>query len=318
MTQSATALDLTVIISNYNTRELLRNCLKSIYQHTRGVTFEVICVDDNSSDGSADMVAESFPQVILVRNMVNQLYAKNQNLGMRMSRARYACLLDSDTVLTGNAFQALTQFMDEHPEAAACGPKLLNLDGTVQHCVRRFPGAGIFLLQAINWHKLFPASRLMNRYYATDVDYSRGQPVESIGTSAYFIRRSTWEQAGMLDERFRLALVDLAYNYMLNRKGYKVYYTPCAEVVHFSGQSVNQNTLGSLRDQRRALIDFSEHYDYFGEGRLMKLLVRFAVLARYCLKVLEYHLSSDKRLIKGPGAPRREVAARVAVMRKSD
>jgi len=311
-------LDLTVIISNYNTRELLRNCLKSIYQHTRGVTFEVICVDDNSSDGSADMVAESFPQVILVRNRVNQLYAKNQNLGMRMSRARYACLLDSDTVLTGNAFQAMVQFMDEHPEAAACGPKLLNLDGTVQHCVRRFPGAGIFLLQAINWHKLFPASRLMNRYYATDVDYSRGQPVESIGTSAYFIRRSTWEQAGMLDERFRLALVDLAYNYMLNRKGYKVYYTPCAEVVHFSGQSVNQNTLGSLRDQRRALIDFSEHYDYFGEGRLMKLLVRFAVLARYCLKVLEYHLSSDKRLIKGPGAPRREVAARVAVMRKSD
>src|SRR5271157_6485492 len=134
-------LDLTVIISNYNTRELLRNCLRSIYQHTSGITFEVICVDDNSSDGSADMVAESFPQVVLVRNRVNQLYAENQNLGMRVSRTRYACLLDSDTVLTGNAFQALAQFMDEHPEAAACGPKLLNLDGTVQHCVRRFPGA---------------------------------------------------------------------------------------------------------------------------------------------------------------------------------
>src|SRR5271166_7210189 len=102
MTQSATALDLTVIISNYNTRELLRNCLKSIYQHTRGITFEVICVDDNSPDGSADMVAESFPQVILVRNEVNLSYAKNGNLGMRMSRARYACLLDSDTMLIGN------------------------------------------------------------------------------------------------------------------------------------------------------------------------------------------------------------------------
>jgi GT2 family glycosyltransferase len=307
-------LDLTVFISNYNTRELLRNCLKSIYQHTSGLAFEVVCVDDNSSDGSADMVAANFPQVVLIRNTTNQLYARNHNLGMRRSRARYVCHLDSDTLLIGNALQSLVEFMDEHPEAAACGPKLLNLDGTVQHCIRRFPGAGIFLLQAISWHKLFPDSRLMDRYYATDVDYSRAQQVESIGTTAYVVRRSTWEQAGMLDERFRLAVVDLSYNYMLNRKGYKVYYTPCAEVVHFGGQSVNQNTLVSLRDQRRALIDFSEHYDYFGKGRMIKLLVRFAVSARYCLKVLEYYLSSDKRLIKGPGAPSKEQAEQAALI----
>ena len=307
-------LDLTVIISNYNTRELLRNCLRSIYQHTSGITFEVICVDDNSSDGSADMVARSFPQVTLVRNTVNQLYARSHNLGMRMSQARYVCHMDSDALLIGNAFQSLVEFMDEHPDAAACGPKLLNPDGTVQHCIRRFPGAGIFLLQAISWHKLFPGSRLMNRYYATDVDYSRAQPVESIGTTAYVVRRSTWEQVGMLDERFRLAVVDLSYNYMLNQQGHKVYYTPCAEVVHFGGQSVNQNTLVSLRDQRQALIDFSEYYDYFGEGRLMKLLVRVAVWARYHLKVLEYYLSSDKRLIKGPGAPSKEQAEQAALI----
>lgn len=311
-------LDLTVIISSYNTRELLRNCLKSVYQHTSGITFEVLCIDDNSSDGSADMVADNFPQAVLIRNTVNQLYARNHNLGMRRSRARYVCHLDSDTLLIGNALQSLVEFMDEHPDAAACGPKLLNLDGTVQHCIRRFPGAGIFLLQAISWHKLFPASRLMNRYYATDIDYSKAQPVESIGTTAYFVRRSTWEQAGMLDERFRLAVVDLAYNYMLNRKGCKVYYSPCAEVVHFGGQSINQNTLVSLRDQRRALIAFSEHYHYFGKNRLVKLLVRCAVAARYCLKVLEYYLSSDKRLIKGPGAPSKEQAAKAALMQHSE
>ena len=311
-------LDLTIIIPSYNTRDLLRNCIQSIYRHTAGIRFEIICVDDNSGDASADMVAQEFPEVILVRNRVNQLYARNNNLGMRMSRARYACLLNSDTILIGNAFQALIRFMDDHPEAAACGPKLLNPDMTVQHCIRRFAGAGTFILQAINWHKLFPGSRAMNRYYATDFDYSTPQPVESIGTTAYVVRRSTWEQAGMLDERFRLALVDLAYNYMLNHKGCKVYYTPCAEVVHFGGQSINQNTLGSLRDQRRALVDFSERYDYFGSSWLTKLLVRFAVWARYCLKVLEYHLSSDKRLIKGPGAPSKEQAAKAALMHDSE
>ena len=307
-------LDLTVIISSYNTRELLRNCLKSIFQYTSGITFEVLCVDDDSNDRSADMVQESFPQVILIRNTVNRLYARNHNMGMSMSRARYVCHLDSDTLLVGNAFKSLVEFMDENREVAACGPKLLNPDGTVQHCIRRFAGPGTFILQAINWYNIFPRSRAMKRYYATDVDYSKAQPVESIGTTAYFIRRSTWERAGMLDERFRLALVDLAYNYMLKRKGYKVYYAPCAVVVHFSGQSVNQNTLGSLRDQRQALIDFSEHYDYFGKNRLTKLLVRFAVLARYYLRVLEYYLSSDKRLIKGPGAPKKEQAEQAATM----
>src|SRR5450755_2526782 len=154
-----TPLDLTITISNYNTRSLLRNCLESVYQHTRGIDFEVICIDDNSADGSDQMVAEQFPQVILVRNTANQLYAKNQNTGLRMSHGRYACLLDSDTVLPGNAFQALVRFMDEHPEAAACGPKLLNLDGSIQHCIRRFAGVSTFLLQSLNWHKLFPNSR---------------------------------------------------------------------------------------------------------------------------------------------------------------
>ena len=126
-------LDLTIIIANYNTRELLQSCLESVYQHTEGISFEVICVDDDSHDDSADMVAALFPQVILVRNQERVLYAKNHNVGMRMSRARYACHLDSDTLLTSNAFAPMVRFMDEHPEVAACGPKLLNPDGSVQH-----------------------------------------------------------------------------------------------------------------------------------------------------------------------------------------
>src|SRR5271167_1911439 len=106
-------LDLTVIIPSYNTRELLRNCIASIYEHTRGIRFEIICIDDHSPDGSADMVAATFPQVILVRNQTNQFYVRNNNLGMRMSRSRYACLLNSDTLLVGNAFRALVAYMDE-------------------------------------------------------------------------------------------------------------------------------------------------------------------------------------------------------------
>lgn len=304
--------DLTVIIPSYNTRDLLQACIASIYQHTQTITFEFICIDDASTDGSADMVAENFPQVVLIRNTTNQYYARNNNAGMRLAHGRYACLLNSDTLLRSDAFSALVRFMDEHPDAAACGPRLLNPDGSVQHCIRGFAGPATFLLQAINWHKFFPRSRLLNRYYNTDFDYSRAQIVESIGTTAYIVRRSTWEQAGMLDERFRLSMVDLAYNAMLKAKGYRVYYTPCAEVVHFGSQSINQAALSSLRDQRDSFIEFSNSYNYFGKSPFTKALVRLAVWARFYLKCMEYYLGTDKRVIKGPGAPSKGQAASVS------
>ena len=295
--------DLSIIIPSYNTVDLLRDCIASIYEHTKGISFEIICIDDNSPDGSAEMVATTFPEVILVKNSVNRLYVKNNNLGLLMSRARYACLLNSDTKFISNAFKALVQFMDQHPDVAACGPKLLNPDMSVQHCIRRFVGPWTLLLQTLNWHKVFPTNKLMKRLYATDFDYSNAQAVDSIGTTAYMIRRSTWEQAGLLDERFRLFVADWAYNFMLKTKGHKVYYTPCAEVVHFGSQSVNQMALRSIRELHDALIEFSEGYDYFGRGRAIKFLVRLVVAARCRLKEMEYHLGSDKRVIKGPGAP---------------
>jgi GT2 family glycosyltransferase len=111
-------LDLTVVIPSYNTRDFLQNCLDSIYRHTDGITFEVICVDGNSPDGSGDMVAEVFPDVILIRNEVNESYAKSANQGIRESRGRYVCLLDSDTLMIENALEPLVRFMDEHPEVA--------------------------------------------------------------------------------------------------------------------------------------------------------------------------------------------------------
>jgi GT2 family glycosyltransferase len=304
-------IDLTVIIPNYNTRTLLRNCLDSIYRYTDKIAFEVICIDGNSPDGSADMVAAEFPEVRLVRNTVNESYARSINQGLRVATGRYACLLDSDTLLIENAFASLVRFMDEHPDAAVCGPKLLNPDGSTQHHIRSFATIGVFFLQTLNWHKLFPDSKLMNRYYNTNFDYSRVQAVQSIGTSAYIIRRSTWETVGMLDEQFRWAMPDIAYNFTLHKRGFKLYYTPCTAVVHFGGQTASQNVLRALREQFDGLVDFSDRYDYFGKSRIIKALVREGLRARYYSRVLGYYLSSDKRVIKGPGAPSREIAARM-------
>jgi len=295
-------LDLSIIIASFNTRDLLRECLDSVYRHTGDSSFEVICVDDDSPDGSADMVAELFPQVILVRNQQRLRYARNHNVGTRIASGRYACHLDSDTLLVSDAMSEMVRFMDEHPEVSACGPKLLNSDGSVQHCIRSFVGAEVFLLQALNWHRLFPDSPAMNRYYNADFDYSRAQRVESIGTSAYFVRRSTWESVGMFDERFGQFMVDLAYNFTLNRRGHSVWYTPCAEVVHYGSRSIGQNPEASLRDETEAFIVFNEAYGYFRQDWFSRMLVRFALKTRLHVRLLELRARADKLVAKGPVA----------------
>ena len=299
-------LDLTIVIPSYNTREFLHQCLTSIYAYTSGISFEIICIDDDSQDGSPDMVAREFPDVKLVRNITPKYYAANNNFGMTLSRARYACLLNSDTQINSNAFASLVGFMDEHPDAAACGPKLLNPDGSVQHCIRHFAGLGTMILHGLGAHKLFPNGRVARRYFVVQFDYSRPQAVDSIGTTSFVVRRSTWESVGMLDERFPHFQVDLAYNLMLKRKGLRVYYTPTGEVIHYGGRSINQQPKEKIRELHSALIRFNDTYDYFGKSRLSKTLVKFAVKCRCVIKLIEYHVSRDKRVIKSPGAPRHD------------
>jgi hypothetical protein len=310
--------DLTIIIANYNTRDLLQSCLESVYRHTQGISFEVICVDDSSCDGSADMVETMFPQVVLVRNQHRLLYAKNHNIGTRIANGRYTCHLDSDTLLTSNAMAALVDFMDHNPNVAACGPRLLNGDGSIQHCIRNFASAGTFVLQALNWHKLFPRSRVMNRYYNTDFDYSRPQRVESVGTSAYVVRRSTWENAGMFDERFGQFMVDLAYNFSLNQRGYSVWYTPCAEVIHYGSRSIGQNPVAALRDETEAFVLFNESYSYFQQNWLFKRAVRAGLKARLYMRLLELHIKSDKTVVKGPAALYSQRAPKPVGVRSSE
>ena len=164
------------------------------------------------------------------------------------------------------------------------------------------PAQGIYLLQTLNWHKLFPHSPLMNRYYNADCDYSRAQPVQSIGTSAYMMRRSTWESAGMFDERFGQFMVDLAYNFTLNRRGYSVWYTPCAEVIHYGSRSIGQNPEAALRDETAAFVLFNEAYSYFRQNWIFKWMVRAALRTRLYLRLLELRIRQDKSLMKGPVA----------------
>lgn len=296
---SSSSVDLSVMVASYNTCELLRDCLQSVYDSTHDITFEVIVTDDCSSDDSVQMVRECFPKVILVQNPANMRYAKSNNKALKITQGRYGLLLDSDTVVQTGAFATLVRFMDEHPDVAAAGPKLINPDGSIQHCIRSFTGMWPMVFQSLLLHKLFPGNRLTDQYYNTRFDYSREQPVDSIGTTAFIIRRSAWEAYGMLDERFTIAFVDLAYCLMLKLNKQRVYYVPDAVVIHFGNRTINANGFKEIRLMHQSLRVFYDSYYAPRHNFIVRALVHLGIPLREQLKLLEFRLSKNKQVFGG-------------------
>lgn len=161
-------------------------------------------------------------------------------------------------------------------------------------------------LQTINLHRIWPGNPWTDRYYNTDFNYDQSQPVESIGTTAFIIRRDIWETVGMLDERFSWAFCDQAYCLMLKQAGVRVDYVADSAVFHLGSQSVNQNVSREITLSHDALRNLYDFYLADTDTRAKQILVHIGISTRRRLKLLEHRFSRDKRLIKGPGAPRFE------------
>lgn len=303
--------DLSVIIASYNTKDLLRNCVNSIYESTRQISFEILVVDDRSSDGSCEMLEREFPMVRVFRNDENLRYAKTNNRGLRESVGRYGLLLNSDTEVQPGAFDILVKFMDEHPDAAGGGPKLINPDGSIQHCVRGFTGLLPMIFQTLNLQLIWPNNPFTRQYYNTHLTYETAMSVQSIGTTSFILRREVWETYGMLDERFPHWFVDLAFCHHLHELGLPIYIIPDAVVKHFGSQSINQHGFREIEKNHAALRLFYDHYVGKKHGPAKRAIVHGLIPLRKYMKMAEYSLSRDKRLLKGPGTPQKAATAKV-------
>ena len=185
-------------------------------------------------------------------------------------------------------------------------PKLINSDGSIQHCIRGFPGLLPMVFQSLSMHKIFPGNRFTEKYYNTKFDYTKSQAVESIGTTSFIIRRSTWEIYGMLDERFSLALVDLAYSLMLKKNNQKVWYVANAVVMHYGSQTVNMNGKKEIYLLHQAISNFYKYY-YKGEHSIItQRFIYILIWFRQLLKQLEFKLSKNKQVFGGVGIKSRK------------
>lgn len=241
--------DLSIIVVSYNTEALLRACLHSIPAACAGLTHETYVVDNVSSDGSAEMVRREFPGVHLTVAPSNLGFARANNLALALpevQESRYVLLLNPDTEAAPDSLAALVRFMDAHPDAGACGPKLLNTDGSIQRNGGKFPGVLRDFLSVTGLRKL-----AMRRYeialgYGRE-DFDTLVEVDQVSGACLLARGEVLEKVGPLDERFFMFYEEIDWCWRIKRAGWAVYYVPEAVVTH--------HWMGSVRQQSKKMTD---------------------------------------------------------------
>ncbi len=229
-----------VIIVSWNTRELLRRCLNSVYASPPGLDLEVIVVDNGSHDGSVEMVRSHFPATNLIVTKENLGFARANNLAIARARGDYLLLLNADAELTGSALPDMVRCAHDDPAAGIVGPRLLNSDGTTQSSRRRFPTAATAVLESTVLQRWFPDHRALRAYYVLDRSDDDQQQVDWLVGACLLVRSEAARAAGPLDEGFFMYSEELDWCHRFAKHGWKVVYYPLARVIHHGGQSSDQ------------------------------------------------------------------------------
>lgn len=279
---------LSIVIVNWNTEALLRECLASITAHPPDGAYEVVVVDNASTDSSVAMVRDMFPEVTLLANEENAGFAAGNNLAIEASTADMVLLLNSDTVVREGALETLLQFMERHPQAGAAGARLLNPDGSLQHSCFPLP-----TLLSEGMHLFHLDHR--QRQAMQEWDVSQPRAVEVLLGACMLLRREAVEQVGLLDEGYFMYSEEVDYCRRLREAGWALYWVPEAEVVHYGGQSTRQvATEMFLRLYAGKLRYFRKHEGPHA-GRIYKLILLSAALMRLLLLPLAFLAPAPKR-----------------------
>jgi GT2 family glycosyltransferase len=279
--------DLSICIVTLNASDFLRNCLNSIYQQSNSLTwlgmdsqiadtlvesdqqnrrklsFEVIIVDNGSSDKTVDMLKAEFPAARLIANTSNDGFARPINQALRQSDGRHMLVLNPDTIVLPGALNTLVDYLDSHPEVGICGPKVLNRDGSLQKACRRGvsrPWATFSYFSGL--YTLFPHSKIFGGYLLNYLDENQTHEVDGVSGSCMLIRREVTQQVGLFDEHFFAYQEDADYCFQAKRAGWKIIYLPAAQIVHFGGQG------GSRVQPYRSIYEWHRSYYLYYQKNL--------------------------------------------------
>ncbi|MCX7779138.1 MAG: glycosyltransferase family 2 protein [Patescibacteria group bacterium] len=264
-------MKLSIIIVNWQTKNFLEKCLKSIQSYgknySENIDFETIVIDNNSNDESRKFLSEFKIQnskFKIILNHKNLGFARAVNRGIKLSKGEYILLLNPDTEIKENTFKIL-EFMESHLKIGVCGGKILNSDGTLQNSVRKFPNlvSQIFVLLKI--HHFFRNFKPIRNYFALDFDYSKTQEVDQVMGSFFMVRKKLIEEIGFFDEKFFLWFEEVDFCRRAKKAGWQIYYYPEAEIIHQKATSFSQ--VSPFKNQwqfnQSLLYYFKKHHSFF-------------------------------------------------------
>jgi N-acetylglucosaminyl-diphospho-decaprenol L-rhamnosyltransferase len=243
------ARSVSVVVVAYNALPWLERCLESVAGH------ETIVVDHGSTDGTLELVRERFPDVRLVEQ-ANVGLGAGSNAGMRIASGDYFLLLNSDAWAVGDAVERLVEFAAAHPEAAVVGPRLRNLDGSLQRSARGVPTVWRLATEFLFLRKLAPRTRALNAFYAGGFTHDRVFEAEVLMGACLLVRREAADGVGFFDEDFFMFSEETDWCYRFRQAGWKVLFFPGAEFVHVGGATTRQNWGPMYREQLRGHIRF--------------------------------------------------------------
>jgi len=291
-------VDLSIVILNWNVRDLLRQCLTSVYATRSTLATQVIVVDNASSDDSVAMVRGEFPDVRLIVNAANRGYTGGNNDGIAAAAGRYVLVLNPDTQVVGDALSTLVAYAEAHPDVGLVAPQLLNPDGSVQPSRRRFPTLTTALFES-TWLQSIAPHGVLNDYYMLDRSDDETQPVDWAVGACLLVRREVVDQVGMLDEGFFMYSEELDWCRRIKGAGWKIVYLPKAQVIHHMGKSSDQVIAQRhIYFQTSKVRYFRKHHGKWAAGWL-----RIALLAMYVWQLM---LEAAKGLIGSKRELRRE------------
>jgi len=274
--------DVSVIIVNWNTKDLLSQCLESIKAQTRRISYEIIVVDNFSSDGSPEMVERNFPEVALIKNKENKGFGQANNQGLAKARGKYALFLNSDVVINANCLDDMFDFMERNPNVGASSCKLTFPDGNLQHSCRKFPSFKVFFLMLTGLRYFFPNMKIFREYLMLDWDHSDEREVDQIMGSFMFIRKDVLNQIGSFDERYWMYFEEVDLCLRMKKAGWKIVHYPHATAIHFLSKSSEQwGEMKRITEFQNSLLKYfrknKKFYEYYILLTLSKIKYLFFI-----------------------------------------
>jgi GT2 family glycosyltransferase len=267
-------IDLSIVIVNWNTRDMTLDCLRSMTAQLGAHSSQIIVVDNCSHDDSVEAILSEFPAVTVMVNQENLGFAKANNRGMRECTGHYVCLINSDVLLRDGCLPLLYDYMEHHPEIGVLGPRILNRDLTLQESCKQFPTLWNSFCRALALDTIFPSCRLFSSQLMKYWSHEDTRPVDILSGCFWMVRREALEAVGRLDERFFMYAEDKDWCKRYWSAGWPVVYYPGAEAIHLAEGSSSRDPVRFYLEMNRANLRYwRKHYGLGGQLAIHAILL---------------------------------------------